>query len=224
MSSLPAARFPTVPLSERRVETVERGHDLVCKTETSDEELMARIQAGEDEAVTLLFRRYARVVRSVGLRILRDQAEAEDLVQEVFLFVHRRRDTFDVSKGSARWWLFQVMYHRAFNRRRYLLSRCHYNQTTLEANAITLADPALPEYEHSIEGIFGKAGFRKILRVLTPDERKTLGLYFFKGYSLMEISVKLGHSFGNARNHYYRGLEKIRKEMFANGVGDRSRG
>ena len=71
-----------------------------------DEALVALVSAGEESALAVLFRRYATLVRAVGQRMLRDSGEADDLVQEVFLYIHRRSELFDRSKGSARSWIF----------------------------------------------------------------------------------------------------------------------
>ena len=53
-----------------------------------------------------------------------------------------------------------------------------------------------------------------VTHALTGDQRDTLTLHFFEGYTFDEIALKLGQSFGNIRNHYYRGLDKLRKQMF----------
>ena len=89
---------------------------------SSDEFLFERLRDGDHGALALLFRRYARMVRGVAYRILRDAAEADDLLQEVFLFLFRKWALFDASRGSARSWIVQVTYHRAIDRRRHLLS------------------------------------------------------------------------------------------------------
>ena len=68
-------------------------------------------------------------------------------------------------------------------------------------------------YDHSVEGLFGRNGWRKILEQLTEDQLETLRLHFFEGYTLLEISEKLGQSHVNVRHHYYRGLDKIRKQV-----------
>ena len=77
------------------------------ETLSSDETLMGRLRQGDREALASLFRRYSKTVRSVAFRILRDVAEADDLVQEVFLFIHRKSQLFDETKvprghGSCR--------------------------------------------------------------------------------------------------------------------------
>src|ERR1700694_1924020 len=68
----------------------------------SDEDLMLRLRVQDSEALDALFRRYARLVMSIALRTLRDHGEAEDIVQETFLFLYRKAALFDGKKGSAK--------------------------------------------------------------------------------------------------------------------------
>jgi RNA polymerase sigma-70 factor (ECF subfamily) len=91
--------------------------------EASDELLLKQVHDGEKEALALLFRRHSRSVRNVAYRILRNESEADDLVQEVFLFIFRKAALFDSTHWGARSWIIHVTYHRAFDRRRYLNSR-----------------------------------------------------------------------------------------------------
>src|SRR6266403_1566474 len=67
----------------------------------SDEALIARVCEGDKEALASLFRRYARIVRGVAYRVLRDTSEADDLLQDIFLLIHRKCATFDHSRGPA---------------------------------------------------------------------------------------------------------------------------
>jgi sigma-70-like protein len=73
----------------------------VVEAGVPDEALMAQICEGSREALAVLFQRYARIVRGVACRVLKDTSEADDLLQEIFLLVHRLCRTFDSSKGSA---------------------------------------------------------------------------------------------------------------------------
>ena len=63
---------------------------IPVNTEVSDELLLEQVADGDKEALALLFRRYSRSVRNVAYRILRNEAESDDLVQEVFLFIFRK--------------------------------------------------------------------------------------------------------------------------------------
>ncbi len=215
MNSFLTARLAALPLSLK--------HPGGCKTGSpadspSDEALLRLLQAGEQEALGCLFQRYARIVRSVAARILRDTAEADDLVQDLFLFLQRKCAIFDSSKSSARSWIIQMAYHRSIERRRYLTSRQFYSRTEIESNTDHMVGTPTAESDYSAEAVFGRNGLSKVLEALSEDQRETLRLHFFDGYTLSEISHKVGQPLGNVRHHYYRGLTKLRKQMFGNNV------
>lgn len=182
-------------------------------SELADKLLLEQVRQGDKEALGTLFRRHARAVRNVAYRIVRNEAEADDLVQEVFLFIFRKAALFDSAQGTARSWIFQVAYHRAFDRRRYLNSRHFYTNQDLEETTRRLADPRdeLPFHELSVEGVLGKELAARFNVRLTPEQRETIRLHFFEGYALKEIAELTGRSLVNVRSHYYRGLDRLRK-------------
>jgi RNA polymerase sigma-70 factor, ECF subfamily len=179
-----------------------------------DERLIGDLNSGNRDALASLFRRYAITVRNVGKRILRDAAEADDLVQEVFLYIYRKSTLFNGSKGSARSWIVQIAYTQAFLRRRQLKSRGFYLSGSKDkAPENDLRPYSGADYDQSVEGLFGRNGWRTILESLTGEQREALRLHFFEGYTFTEIAEKIGQSYANVRNHYYRGLDKIRKHL-----------
>ena len=217
MDSLAAARFPAVPLSKRkaagdRVDVCADGD----APEASDEALITQLCTGDYEALAVLFQRYARLTRTVASRILGDATEAEDLVQDLFLFIQRKCTIFDSSKSTARSWIVQMAYHRALDRRRYLKARQFYAESSDGENDIRLVGTPTTESDYSAEVVFGRNGLEKILSSLSLDQRETLRLHFFEGYTFAEISEKLGQPLGNVRHYYYRALQKLRQQMFAN--------
>jgi RNA polymerase sigma-70 factor, ECF subfamily len=180
----------------------------------ADETILGRIHAGDRDCLSLLFRRYAHLVRNVGARILRDKTEADDLVQEVFLYIHRKSGLFDSSKGSASSWIVQVAYTQALLRRRRLKSQGFYlSGITDKRDECEQANDKGADYDHTVEGLFGRSGWKKIVEDLTHDQRETFWLHFFEGYTFTEIAEQLGQSYANVRNHHYRGLEKLRRHL-----------
>ena len=206
-----AARFPPLPLPQETTQTrtVEQ-----LRAAPTDEALLTRIAQGDHEGLGCLFQRYARVVRSIAIRILRDAAEADDLVQDVFLFIQRKCPIFDSSKSSAGSWIVQMAYQRAIERRRYLATRQFYKREEIQDSASHLVGMPTTENDYSAEAVFGRNGLEKALGTLSEDQRETLCLHFFDGYTLAEISAKLGQPLGNVRHHYYRALDRLRKQMF----------
>jgi RNA polymerase sigma-70 factor (ECF subfamily) len=184
--------------------------------EPDDETLLLRMQLADMEALGLLFRRYARLTLGIARRVLRDGDEAEDLVQDVFLFVYFKSKMFDPSKGSARSWLLQVTYHRAYDRRRYLSARSFYDRSRADNAAKALLSAINPGIENTEEFFAWQSFLRPAFEQLSEDQRKTITLHFYEGYTLREISQKLGRTFGNVQHDYYRGMDRLRKYVFDN--------
>ena len=201
----PPARVPHV--------TSESGASVVVTTsflkDSSDESLLVQVGDGNKDALSVLFQRHARAVYNVARRILKDDYEAEDLVQELFLFVFQKAATFDAAKSSAVSWIIQMAYHRAIDRRRYLGFRQHYNGQELGEDRLIGNRGQI-----SIDELAGRALLNKLRTELSAEQLQTLELHFFEGYSFQEIAQKTGRTFGNVRNHYYRGLERFRAHIF----------
>jgi RNA polymerase sigma-70 factor, ECF subfamily len=213
MDASTTIRFPSLGVLKTDTQPTDSTHPSPSG-ELSDECLMVRVGEKGGEALALLFRRYSRLVRGVSLRILRDASEADDLLQDIFLFVHRKAPIFDPHKCSVRSWIVQMTYQRAIDRRRYLQSRHFYTRLDLDG-AEHMADSRKGREEGELwTNLVGKATIGKLLDTLTEDQRNTIMLYFFEGHTFAEIAAKLDQSLGNIRNHYYRGLDKLRKQMF----------
>lgn len=184
------------------------------ETQSSDDSLLAELCMGSREALANLFRRYARSVRGVALRVLRDASEADDLVQDVFLLIYRLCRTFDGSKGSVHFWILQITYRRAISRRRYLNSRHFYTRLELDEQAVEISDPASRGSDNPADTILEELDLQKMFGTLSEDQQKTLRLHFIEGYTLDEIAKMLGQTKGNIRHHSFRGLERLRKQFF----------
>src|SRR6266849_3728919 len=218
MSSEAAAYFPNglAEASDTGAGVDDRSHSHADQTsnfsiaEPSDEQLLSQVGLGSRDALGLLFRRHARAVFHVAWRILRDESEADDLRQEVFLYLSKRSQNFDAEKGSGVSWIIQVTYHRAIDRRRYLDFRQHYSSEEFDEQRMptTAAQP-------SPEALDGSAIRDRLREQLTEDQQQTLELHFFEGYSLREIAERNGQTVGNVRHHYYRALERLRSHLFA---------
>ena len=148
--------------------------------------------------------------------MLRDASEADDLLQDIFLLVQRLCGTFDGSKGSPRFWILQMTYRRAISRRRYLTSRHFYTHLDLDQASDRVGEVSAEWGRASVHGVLErKQAWENWLAELSESQRQTLHLFFFEGYTFEEIAAKLGQTVGNARNHYYRGLQKLRKRISA---------
>ena len=217
MDTFAAIRLLALP-GARDGQRAEVAAKYSTKDDPSDEMLMALVCEGDQEALAFLFRRYARIVRGVAYRVLRDASEAEDLLQDIFLLIHRLCRTFDSSRGSARFWILQMTHRRAISRRRYLASRHFYTRLELDETAGGLQDSVTRLLWHTDfmgEALERRETLESWFEQLSPNQRETLQLFFFEGCTFEEIAARLGQTTVNVRHHYYRGLERLRKRIFA---------
>ena len=211
MNSSVAIRLPELGIAEKQEKP---GDALISENSLSDEALIVEVCLGSREALAILFRRYARLVRGVALRVLKDASEADDLLQDIFLLIHRLSRTFNGSKGSAQSWIVQVTYRRAISRRRYLNSRHFYTQVELDDQSFEVSEPPWGRPGGPVDAILGELDLQKMWGTLSDDQQKTLRLHFIEGYTLDEIAKMLGQTRGNVRHHSFRGLERLRKRIF----------
>ncbi len=182
-----------------------------AKVFPEDEPLMLRIQNGDEQALGLLLERYGTVVLGIGLKVLRDREEAEELVQDVFFQIYKKSHLYDPNRGTARAWLLQTAYHRAFDRREYLQVRRFYDSKSVEELADVIRGSSDVEYEAQVRQ--GETIIRRAFEGLSDRQRQTLTLFFFEGYTLREISQHLQESLANIRHYYYRGLKHLKDSL-----------
>src|SRR5262245_43060194 len=170
---------------------------------------MQQMRRGQANALGILFARYQRLVFTVALRILRNLTEAEDLTQDVFIEIYRKAHLYDPKKGSVKTWVLQYAYHRSFNRRKRLSLTFSDN-----ASEVMLCYSGL----HRDEGLDRvlrhhdcRETLRRGMKSLNQQERAVIECVSFEGLTLREASVRLKVSYVSARNHYYRGLKKLKK-------------
>jgi RNA polymerase sigma-70 factor, ECF subfamily len=173
-----------------------------------DDELMAHLQNGCNDALAVLFNRYYRLVISIALRIVRDPGEAEDVMQSVFLEIFKSAVQFDPARGTTKVWILQYAYHRAINRKQHLNARKFYNQTDLEE-----IENRMPETTPTL-GRFTQTELKHLLQqglaTLNSPQKRVVELASYEGLSMSEIAGKTGDTLSNVRHHYYRGLQKLR--------------
>jgi RNA polymerase sigma-70 factor (ECF subfamily) len=192
------------------------GRHASHERQASDEELMERLRAQDSEALDHLFRRYGRLVMGIAFRTLRDHGEAEDTVQDTFLYIYRRAVLFDAQKGTAKAWIVQVAFHRSLDKKSYLARRGFYLGTEIDSTDDTLSGNT--DLDREVGGRLNRAKLEEAFAELPQEQRRTLELFFFEGMDMREIAGKLSESVGNVRHYYYRGLERLRKTAFVRGL------
>jgi len=175
-------------------------------SELDDATLLALVQRGDEAAMASLFDRYSKVVYSVALRVLRDPASAEDVLQEIFMQVWRNPDSFTATRGSLGGWLAVVSRNRSIDtlRRR---------KPTDSVDEFALASPYNLADEAERNSLIEKA--RGVMVSLPMEQRKTLEMAFFDGLTHSEISEMTGDPLGTVKTRIRSALLSLRKAFQA---------
>jgi RNA polymerase sigma-70 factor (ECF subfamily) len=171
-----------------------------------DAALLALVQRGDENAMASLFDRYSKVVYSVALRVLRDPASAEDVLQEVFMQIWRNPNGFIATRGSLGGWLAVVARNRSIDALRRKRPSEQVDDMELASN-YNLANEA------ERNSLMEKA--RGVIRLLPMEQRKTLEMAFFDGLTHSEIAEMTGDPLGTVKTRIRSALTSLRKAFTA---------
>src|SRR5215469_9320267 len=171
-----------------------------------DEWLLDRVRARDQKAMTDLFDRYGRMVYSVALRVLKDPAHAEDVMQDVFFNLWENPKSFVSTRGSLGAWLLVVARNRAIDALRRRKPSDPVDEVVLPSK-INLASDA--ERNTIMQKV------RVAMNGLPPDQQKSLQLAFFEGLSHSEIAAQTGDPLGTVKTRIRAALISVRKAIQA---------
>ena len=187
------------------------------QTDWTDEALMLAIAARDEVAFSLLYDRYVDLVYSTVARMLgRDSALAEDVVQEIFVRLWQRPDTFVAERGRFLSWLMSVTRNRAVDELRARGRRWRretgsgpgpdepINQVPADDADDPLATAQLREEQRLV---------RTALRDLPADQRRALNLAYFGGLTQLEIAAELHEPLGTVKTRIRLGMLKLRRAL-----------
>jgi RNA polymerase sigma-70 factor (ECF subfamily) len=182
---------------------------LTALKELGDGDLVRLLMRGHGEAMTVVFDRYYAVMMRVALRVLRNRAEAEDVVQVAFTDFYRQIKLFDDGKGNLRGWLLQYVYGRSINRLKTMKVRHHFNH-------VELSEVAPSELATPSEGVFDLNGsearrlVQQILGTLNEKKRRIVELVCLSGMTIPEVAALTREPRTRVQHQYYRAIAKLR--------------
>ena len=175
----------------------------------TDQELIASVVKRNRQAFDLFYDRYAQIIFNLCVRILREEAEAEDVLQEIFVQVWREAERFDPSRASVKTWLFTIARSRSLDRYR---SRKTARQRIDELAEENLEQ--LPSNEDLQTTTMMQKYVSNALGQLTKDQRVVLELSYYQGMTQEEIAERLGEPLGTVKSRIRSALIKLRS-LFA---------
>jgi len=196
--------FVQTPAPMRPIAAPARGS--AASEEPSDEALLARVARRDLGALDALYARFGRPAFAVAYNVLCNAEAAEDVVQEVFLTVWRRAESYTSGRGSARTWLLSITRHRAIDVAR---ARAVRPQGTPIDDVIGLAAPDEDPSAEAMRNIEA-SHVRAALDCLPGPQREVVELAFFSGFSYPEIAERVGIPLGTVKSRMRLALERLR--------------
>ena len=176
----------------------------------ADEEVMQLVQDGNPRAFELLYDRHGGAAFSLSYRMVGNRVTAEDITQEAFLSIWRSRLRYDQTRGSVRTWVLGIVHNRAVDalRRNVVHDRRRETMEGIEerheARERTDVEVARREEARSI---------RTALDTLPDEQRKTIELAYFGGFSHSQIAEVLDEPIGTVKGRMRLGLDKMRRQL-----------
>ena len=180
----------------------------------ADQELIERLRKGDKNAFREIYARYSQVVFNLAFRMLRSREEAEEVVQEIFLQVWNKADSYDAGRGAISTWIVNIARSRSIDKLRTLGYR---EQTTelIEERVNSKSDLSriIEDREESRKVI------REALDSLPDNQRIAIEMVFFEGLTHIEAAERLNEPVGTIKTRIRLGVSKL-KEKIAPYVGD----
>ncbi len=194
-------------LQEQGVAKGEKGID-----ERTDDQLMACLVNGQQEALQILHHRHAPLVFHIACRTL-DAPAAEEITQDVFLRVWQKASSFDPEKGIFRSWLLQIAHHRVLNELRHRGRRPRVDEGS-EPSLVDLSahDPGPDE---QVWNEYQKSTIQRALAALPPAQAQALRLAYFQDLTHEQVAGFLKVPLGTAKSRIRVALEKLNPRLAA---------
>jgi RNA polymerase sigma-70 factor (ECF subfamily) len=173
-----------------------------------DERVLAQVAEGNRAAFGVLYDRFSTPLYSLALKMLANETEAKDLLQEVFLSVWNKASTFRAERGSAFSWVVTQLRNRAIDKIR---SR-HRHGELLEANAPDLEPSGSATLSSAENCVISERarGVRSAMAQISDEQREVLRLAYFEGLTQAEIAQELEEPLGTIKARAQRGMARLR--------------
>ena len=177
--------------------------------ELDDHQLIQKIAVEDKAALEALYDRYSSSVYSLAMYMLRHDALAEEVTQEIFLNIWLKAASFKADRGEPRSWIMSVAHHKIVDlirsRRRALTMTDPEGYETLE-----LLPAKQPSTEEQVEHNLERERILGAMATLPEAQREVLFLAYYEGYSQSEMASKLGQPLGTIKTRVRLAMKKLR--------------
>ena len=174
---------------------------------------MKLVASGDAAAFEALYDEFADLVFSIAIGMLRDRGRAEDAAQDVWVKVWNAASSFDPDRASAATWITTLAHRHLIDLLRRAKVRAA-DRPGAEPGDETAARFSTEEdvAHHAVNTVYGD-DIRDAMRHLSDDQRVTLELAYFSGYTQSEIAEHLGKPLGTIKTYMFQGMRRLRETL-----------
>lgn len=169
---------------------------------SDEKELVQRLVARDEQALRLLYEKYAKTLLATIQRLVRDEAVAQDILQDSFLKVWLSIDTYDADRGRLFTWMVRICSNQAIDYLRSPRSTFYRDSSSLEAGSVQrMAAVSTFNPEH--------IGLRELILRLKPQHQEVINLLYFGGYTQAEVAEHLDTPLGTVKTRVRTALHVL---------------
>jgi RNA polymerase sigma-70 factor, ECF subfamily len=184
---------------------------MVREAQQEGLELIERIKQGDQRALADLYEAYGRLTYNIAMHVLRNEAAAEEITQDIFFLIWRKPDSWNPEKGRLSSWLMAVARYRAIDRLRREERRPLRQSVSLDDLAHILSSQETVGDARQDTGRL----LRQLLQDLPAEQRQVINLAFFRGMTHSEIAAHLNLPLGTVKGRIRLALEKLKESWLA---------
>ena len=188
-------------------------------TDDADRAVLARVAAGELDALDALYDRYKTMAYSIAYRITNDATLAEDVVQDAFLGAWRNAARYVEGRGSVKTWLLSIVHHRAID----AVRRRRPTTELPEREDVPPPQLRLPDVWAEVAAGLDAEAVRAALGVLSDVQREAIELAYYGGLTQQEIADRTGTPLGTVKSRMRLGLLAMRAVLARDGDAEAGR-
>ena len=173
-------------------------------------DLMARVAKRERVAFEQLYDRYSNILYATAMKFLREDADAKDVVQDVFIQIWDKAKLYDPAKGKPLTWALTLTRNRSIDRIRAIQRRGRLRED-FEKETVVDESAGIREALSGVDASEKNQILRDAVQRLSPEQRKVIELAFFGGLTQNEVANRLGEPLGTVKARARRGLMKLKE-------------
>jgi len=177
----------------------------------TDEMVMGLIQERDPEAIGILHDRYARLLKSLIMKVVHNEAESDDLLQEIYMEIWDRAASYDAEKGKALSWVVTLTRRRAIDR---LRKREAYGRMEDRlAESTQYDDVSVAHVEEDVVHSEMRGHLNRVLATLPPAQREAIEMAYYRGMSQRDIAAATGIPLGTIKTRLELGMKKLTEAL-----------